>query len=291
MVYKNFPRYVAFANRCLDAAKRAWEFLEANPGNDWVQGINRSYQYNNAQVEMMKFYGACALYRATGAAKYNDYVLKTYQGFDYNRQFNAYQVFSVGDIGKGFIHYALVSNPNADVVKFFDEKFTGFQSVQLNNYNGKAWPTLIVDWAYFWGSCMPICHTPTELYIFNRVLGKDLTIPIQILRDTIHYILGMNPLSFSFISGYGENSVTNIYSTIYTKDSIDEIPKGYMAGGSNQYESGFMSNWVSKCYVDSDKEWTTNENAIYWNAALVLLMTLERGTAEMETDSKFASRP
>jgi hypothetical protein len=291
MVYKNFPRYVAFANRCLDAAKRAWEFLEANPGNDWAHGINRSYQYNDAQVEMMKFYGACALYRATGTAKYNDYVLKTYRGFDYNRQFNSYQVFSIGDIGKGFIHYALASNPNADVVTFFDEKFTGFQSIQLSNYNGKAWPTLIVDWAYFWGSCTPICRTPTELFIFNKVLGKDLTMPVQIIRDTIHYVLGLNPLSFSFVSGYGENCVTNIFSSIYTKDGIDEIPKGYMAGGANQYESGFMSNWVSKCYVDSDKEWTTNENAIYWNAALVLLLTLERGTAEMAIDSKFASRP
>ncbi|MDR0476257.1 MAG: glycoside hydrolase family 9 protein [Treponema sp.] len=291
MVYRDFPRHAAFANRCLDAAKRAWDYLEAHPGNDWIIGAGRNYHHSDADVNMIKFYGACALYRATGTAKYHDYILKTYQGFDYKREFNSYQVYSTGEIGKGFIHYALAANKNAEVVKFFDGQFTKFQSVQLNNYQGKAWPTLIVDWAYFWGSCMPICHTPTELFIFNKVLGKDLAMPVQIIRDSVHYVMGINPLSYSFVSGHGEHCVKNIYSTIYTKDGIDEIPPGYMAGGANQYDAGFMSNWVSKCYVDSDKEWTTNENAIYWNAALALLLTLERGTADIETGSKFASRP
>jgi hypothetical protein len=113
---------------------------------------------------------------------------------------------------------------------------------------------------------------PVEMYICNKVLGKDTTKSVELIHDSIHYILGINPMSFSFVTGYGENCVKNIYSGIFSYDGIDEVPRGYLAGGANQYEAGFMSNYVSKCYVDSDREWTTNEHAIYWNAAMVLFL-------------------
>ncbi|MDR0443838.1 MAG: glycoside hydrolase family 9 protein [Treponema sp.] len=282
IVYKSIPRYAAFADKCLAAAKRIWDYLEANPGNVWVNGAGRSYEHSQSETAMIKFWAAAALYRATGTAKYQEYVLKNYRGFDYNRQFNPYQVVTIGSLGTGFIHYAMSQNPDAACIKFFEEKFSTFQAGQLNNYREKAWPTALVDWAYFWGSSAPICKIPVELYMCNRALKKDTAMSVQMLRDSIHYLLGINPLSFSFVSGYGENCVKNIYSGIYSYDGIDEIPRGYLAGGANQYEAGFMSNYVSKSYVDSDREWTTNEHAIYWNAALVLSLAVEMGTAEMK---------
>jgi hypothetical protein len=33
-------------------------------------------------------------------------------------------------------------------------------------------------------------------------------------------------------------------------------------------------NAPAKCYLDNDSNWTTNENAIYWNADLVLDATM-----------------
>ena len=287
IVYKNISQYAAFAQKCLDTAKRAWEYLEANPVNTWVNGAGRGYYHSQSEVDMMKFWAAAALYRADGAMKYQDYILETYQGFNYDREFNSYQVTTTGYLGLGFIHYAMSKNTKDAVIDFFENKFSNFQTGQLNNYNAKNWPTSLYNWAYYWGSNFPICHTPVELYLFNKVLNKDLTYPVQLVRDAVHYILGINPLSFSFVSGYGENCVKNIFSGIYTHDGIDEIPNGYMAGGANQYESGFMSNYASKCYVDSDGEWTTNEHAIYWNAALVFALAVERGTVGVKGDSKF----
>ncbi|MDR0474528.1 MAG: glycoside hydrolase family 9 protein [Treponema sp.] len=287
IVYKNIPRHAAFAEKCLDAAKRAWAYLEAHPGNTWVYGIKRSYRRSAAEVEMMKFRAAAALYRAAGTAKFSDYVLKTYQGFDYKREFNAVEVYTMGSLGTGFMHYALAPSPDKELIKFFEAKFAGFLAGYLKHYNENTWPALIPEWAYFWGSNAAICRTSVELYMGSRILGKDLRQPVQLIRDSVHYLLGINPLSFSFVSGYGENCVRNIYSLIYTNDKIDEIPRGFMAGGANQYESGFMSEWPSKCYVDSDREWTTNEHAIYWNAVFAFCLTVERGTAGMETGSKF----
>ena len=280
-VYKNIPVYKAFADQCLAAARRAWTYLEARPNeHSWVNGAGRSYYYDAADTAKIKFLAAAALYRAAGEDKFQKYVVDNYRGFNYSREFNAYQVVTIGDIGTGFLHYAMSPNPNSAVIRFFREKFEGFENIVLKTYNEKAWPTALVDWAYFWGSNKPVVRIPVELYMCNKVLNKDTAKSIQVLRDSVNYILGINPLSFSFISGFGENSVKNIYSGIFSNDNIFEVPKGYLAGGANQYEAGFMSNYMAKCYLDSDREWTTNEHAIYWNAAMVLCLAVTIGTID-----------
>jgi len=281
IVYKNIPAYKTFADQCIAAARRAWAYLEARPKeHTWVSGAGRSYYYDAADAAKIKFLAAAALYRAAGEDKFQKYVIDNYRGFNYSREFNANQVVTIGDIGTGFLHYAMSQNPNSAVIKFFREKFEGFEKDILKTYNDKAWPAALVDWAYFWGSNKPVVRIPVELYMCNRVLNKDTAKSIQVLRDAVNYILGINPLSFSFISGFGENSVKSIYSGIFTYDNIYETPKGYLAGGANQYEAGFMSNYPAKCYVDSDREWTTNEHAIYWNAAMVLCLTVTIGTID-----------
>jgi hypothetical protein len=281
IVYKNIPAYKTFADQCIAAARRAWTYLEARPKeHSWVSGAGRSYYYDSAETAKIKFLAAAALYRAAGEDKFQKYVIDNYRGFNYSREFNANHVVTIGDIGTGFLHYAMSPNPNSAVIKFFRGKFEGFEKEILKTYNDKAWPNALVDWAYFWGSSKPVVRIPVELYMCNKVLNKDMAKSIQVLRDAVNYILGINPLSFSFISGFGENSVKSIYSGIFTSDNIYEVPRGYLAGGANQYEAGFMSNYPAKCYVDSDREWTTNEHAIYWNAAMVLCLTVAVGTID-----------
>ncbi|MCL2721648.1 MAG: glycoside hydrolase family 9 protein, partial [Treponema sp.] len=280
IVYKDIPIHRDFAARCLQAAVRAWNFLERNPNeHTWVHGAGRSYYYDAADTAKVKFLAAAALYRATNEEKYNRFVIDNYRRFNYQREFNANQVVSIGELGTGFIHYAMSENPDAAVMRHFGDRFRGFESGILNVYNSNVWTSALVNWAYFWGSSKPIVRIPVELYICNKLLNRDTSKSIEILRNSIHYLLGVNPLSFSFVSGHGENSVKNIYSGIFSYNGLSEIPKGFMAGGANQYEAGFMSNFASKCYIDIDREWTTNEHAIYWNAALVLSLAVLIGTA------------
>ena len=87
-------------------------------------------------------------------------------------------------------------------------------------------------------------------------------------------MLGINPISFSYVSGYGENSVENIFSAIYSSDAkLDpyKTPSGYFTEGTNPNNNRHLSKFDGKCYVDNDSEWTTNENTIYGNAAMILL--------------------
>ncbi|MDR0476258.1 MAG: glycoside hydrolase family 9 protein [Treponema sp.] len=300
IVYKDIPKHAAFADTCLAASKRAWAYLEGLPAgtNNWVDGAGRNYREDIKTVNIMKFWAACALYRATGDAVYNTYVTANYDkdsdfALSNKPRFNPSQVLHNGAFGAACIHYAKSSHAskNATVAEYFKGKYAGFKSGILGYYNQKNWPTMLVDWAYWWGSNEPLCRAPAELYLFDQVFGlsaEEQQKSITLIHDSVHYLLGINPLGFSFISGYGGHCVKNIFSGIYTYNydksngfAKYSIPPGYMAGGSSMYDLAFSSNWGSKNYVDSDREWTTNENAIYWNAALVLLLTLDRGTAEI----------
>jgi hypothetical protein len=96
------------------------------------------------------------------------------------------------------------------------------------------------------------------------------------MEDTAHHLLGINPMSFSYVSGHGENSVMNIYSAIFSEDKrLDpyQIPPGYFTEGTNHYDNRHLSKFDGKCYLDSDAEYTTNENTIYGNAAMTFLLT------------------
>ncbi|MBR5362255.1 MAG: glycoside hydrolase family 9 protein, partial [Oscillospiraceae bacterium] len=48
-------------------------------------------------------------------------------------------------------------------------------------------------------------------------------------------------------------------------------PSGYVTEGTNPNNNRQLSKYDGKCYMDSDAEWTTNENTIYGNAAMIFL--------------------
>ena len=124
---------------------------------------------------------------------------------------------------------------------------------------------------------MVLAQSSMTLLLGSMILeGKD-DIPDDVLnsnQSAFNYILGVNPVSFSYVSGYGENSVKNIYSAIYSKDAKlnpYKCPNGYVTEGANSSNNRHLSKYNAKCYMDSDAEWTTNENTIYGNAAMILL--------------------
>jgi hypothetical protein len=97
---------------------------------------------------------------------------------------------------------------------------------------------------------------------------------VNVARSNLDYVLGMNPMAFSYVSGFGDNSMKNTFSGIYGSDGKPGIPEGYMAGGANMYEGSWFSRFGGKCYNDINTEWTTNEHTIYWNSGLVFSAAL-----------------
>jgi endoglucanase len=93
----------------------------------------------------------------------------------------------------------------------------------------------------------------------------------------VDYVLGRNALNQSYVTGYGEASSQNEHSRWYAHEldpALPHPPNGTLAGGANSsiqdpYAQSKLTGCVAQfCYIDDIQSWSTNEEAINWNAAL-----------------------
>jgi endoglucanase len=99
------------------------------------------------------------------------------------------------------------------------------------------------------------------------------------VSESADYILGRNALAFSFVSGYGGNSLQHPHHRFWgnlPQSGFPPPPPGAVAGGPNAQpsdpdalNSGVMEFQPAKRYVDQIGSYSTNEVTINWNAPLV----------------------
>lgn len=281
MIYREFPEYADFAQQCLDTSLRAWKWINdpSNKMNTSIGAANRTYTFKKADFERSTFQAAGALYRATAltggdTSEYEEYLLENCQNENINQCFKAASISYSHSARSflGFFHY-LYNNENADpAIKDVFEQYTEWRTRYLKNDN---WGLIIPTWGFWWGSNKYVAQTAMTLTLGDlAAYGEVKDESRDVIERHFHYLLGVNPISFSYVSGFGENSVENIYSAIYSKDAKLEpyqCPAGYFTEGANNHNNPHLSKYIGKCYIDSDAEYTTNENTIYGNAAMIFL--------------------
>ncbi|MBN2533125.1 MAG: glycoside hydrolase family 9 protein [Spirochaetales bacterium] len=259
-----------FSALLLDAAVKGWEYLKDHP--DTVSSIPGPY-YDNDDADD-RFFAAAALYKATGNEEYGLYIREHYKAFSglFDDPQNAHGCGFPALTG--FFHYIGSGSVDPALNEWFIEKFARWRGVQLGRGYNNTWRNTLRYYDYYWGSNSPVLCTSMDLVIGSKLTGTYNSQVINVVRSNLNYILGVNPMSFSYVSGYGENSLKNVYSGIYNEDGLPDIPPGYMAGGANMYEGSWFSRFNGKCYNDVNTEWTTNEHTIYWNSGLVFSTAL-----------------
>ena len=99
--------------------------------------------------------------------------------------------------------------------------------------------------------------------------------------EALDYIFGRNGLDFSYVSGWGDTTLTYPHHRFWAGGIDPEFPlapKGILSGGPGAgmqdpyigglgYKRGTLAN--QRCYVDSAEAWSVNEITINWNAPLV----------------------
>ncbi|MEO1289205.1 MAG: glycoside hydrolase family 9 protein [Chloroflexota bacterium] len=262
----------AYAQELLQAAQYGWQYLEANP--DGVAPVPLPYEDFNDEDE--RLWAAAALYRATGEQVYHDYYLANYAEFADMWQSttdNAYGVMIMGMVA--FLEYGLADNTDADAMAWFDEEYSRWRAMMLERAEQDVWGTTLLMEDYYWGSNGVALYTVLTLYVGDLIVGEDLSQSTTIAQTTVNYLLGVNPLRFSYVSGYGVDSVERPHSAMWSTDGIDPVPAGILAGGPNEYTNPLLySSYPAKRYQDSDQNWSTNEHTIYWNSTLVFTLAL-----------------
>ncbi len=267
------PFNSAYADTLLASAEKAWDYLTVTSYVAVPPGPYQDFDDTND-----RFYAAAALYRATGAAEYNNYVLAHYT--EYAAMWDATDAngyFWDNLAMVGFLDYVKSANPNATVVSWWTTHFNTWRNTVLTRSQNGTWRNNLMDDDFFWGSNMPVLNGAKVLMAGARILGENGSAETKSARAALNYILGANPIAYSMVSGYGARSTRRIYSNQYSHDGKLGIPPGYMPGGPNNQNQTWYSNFAAKSYNDSNGNWTNNENAIYWNSALVFSAALAVG--------------
>lgn len=283
IIYKEIPAYQEFAEQCLATAMRAWNWVtdSSNAMHMSIGAANRTYTFTQEELNRDLFWAAGALYRAaiysgSDASAYESYLIAHCNASENQNCFTSMSL-SYSHAGRsflGFFHYLYGNqSANAQITEVFSQ-FATWRTKMLRN---DSWGTSFPAWGYWWGSNKNTAQSAMTLVLGSMILDGKTAVPENIqttAENTFHYLLGINPISFCYVSGNGENCVQNIFSAIYSKDAkLDpyQIPAGYFTEGSNYYNNRHLSKFDGKCYIDSDGEFTTNENTIYGNAAMILL--------------------
>ena len=274
VLYRKFDP--VYADNLLAKAKRGWAYLEANPNNIVATGMTGAIDDDRPY----RLWAAGQLFRATNDPKVEAYFLAHYAAL--NKVWtNDYGIGYGDDMGVlGWIAYLKTAKPNAEARGWFAGYFGRWRGVIDKRMASGAWRNYLLESNYFWGSNSVMADTQILRTLGDRALGEKDAGQTEAGRDCLNYLLGVNPLAFSYVSGYGANCVKHIYSCIYTSDGIDAIPAGYVPGGPNKYDGKLVSRYAGKCYRDSEYEWTLNENAIYYTSPVVFLTALAQSKSK-----------
>ena len=271
-VYKPFdPTY---ASKCLAAAEKAWIWLQKYPkvtfrNTDGV--LTGGYGDNDSRDEIL--WATAELWRTTKKEVYERYFLE-----HYTEQLPA---IAAGPPGWPRVAplalwtYTLDPAANKDAANAIRELSlkTADEIVERTKKNGYRHSLRNRD--YVWGSNGVVANYGVQLLI------ADAFKPDARYRDAalenLHYLLGRNTFSLSWVTQLGENPFRHPHHRPSQADNNPEPWPGLLSGGPNRSRQDPAMRKLAdlppaKMYLDDWESYAANEIAINWNAPLVFLL-------------------
>ncbi|MFD9700282.1 glycoside hydrolase family 9 protein [Lentzea sp. NPDC059081] len=266
-----------YSTTLLTAARKAYAAAKANPAkladpNDGTGGG----AYSDDTVSDEFYWAASELYATTGDASYRTDVTSSphYKAASLNRGgFHWGGTAPLGDITLALAPNGLPASDVAAIKSAFatvaDQHLTAMSSM------GYAAPYDNSSAGYVWGSNSSVLNNATVL-----ALAHDFTGAAKYrdgVFEALHYLLGRNPLSTSYVAGYGDQAVRNVHHRFWAHQNdptLPTAPAGSLAGGPNSALQDPIAQRLlvgcpqQRCWVDDIGAYSVNEVAINWNSSL-----------------------
>lgn len=292
------PFDVAFAQRLEKAALFGWEWLSRcglsslsspyAPLNTNYSGMdNAMTRSSGGVVERMMavdfpegrdsgqvrrgsmFWVAAELFALTGRPTYHQMLLETWD------KVNTTSLTSMAMGGFGSL--ACLSgckDPGRNLKESLETAFL-YRADNLAAMSKRSGYRAALDGNRFvWGSNIRLLNGAMSLFIAYKISGKEEYKEAGL--EQFHNICGRNPLGISYVTGFGERSVKNPRHFPSIADEVEEPLPGLLVGGPDMRRSDEYTRWLvpigtpaSKCYIDKEFSYATNDVAVSWNAMLV----------------------
>lgn len=293
-VYKDIPLYADFAQICLDAAIKAFNYVvehdmlsdakftnfsvkyfdskddiqldtQGNPTNFKTFGISTGAYGDSSSVDEM-FWAAAELYAATGEGRYHDYFKTYYEKLSEHSSMN-----SVTCAGFGTVCYLLNANADTTIQEELIAELKDKMKDDVRAFNRNAYMNSVLN--YYWGSNAEATVGASIMMMTDLFAQTDSY--DQYIQDNISYVLGRNYISKCYITGFGGNGVMNPHDRPCMADGIAAPKPGMIVGGPAREATeklDMIGAPLPSIYADISGSYETNEIAIYWQAEMIFVL-------------------
>jgi endoglucanase len=275
-VYKPFD--AAFATRALDAARRAWKWTEQYPNVTFRNppGISTG-EYGDSNCTDERLWASAELWRTTGENAYHQFFLSNYAAYLPILDSPAAEGWSMM-APMALRTYALARRKDADAKvqaairsRMLSAARAIVSATAANPYHVSLKPT-----DFHWGSNGIAAQYGMDLLIANAIAPNPTF--ANSARDDLHYLLGRNTFSLSWVTQVGEHSVLHPHHRPRGSGEQPGPWPGLLSGGPNAGRNdpvlaALPSNLPpEKYFADQTVSYASNEIAINWQATLVFLL-------------------
>jgi endoglucanase len=269
------PYDADFAAGALSAAERAWRWLLANPNVVFRNpaGVSTG-EYGDGDCSDERLWAAAELLRSTGRG-------------EYAAAFEAGQAAAVPAVGAGYpqdwgnvrnlamLAYLAAPGGDAAVRARIRADLLAAADAIAERTRAHAYRVSLRPEDYVWGSNGGVANYGVLLVLADRVEPRPAY--VQAARDNLHYLLGRNTFGLSFVTQVGDRPFQRPHHRPSGADANAEPWPGLLSGGPNRYGGDAVIDALpasppARRYRDDQASYASNENAINWNAALVLLL-------------------
>ena len=264
----------AFAERCLEAARKADKYLAGHP--DYKLTMNppgvTAGQYLDDSDRDARFTAKMAIYAATGETGFLDDAKAIYEE-DAAAVINSVSWKNNGIFGV----YLFLTSPNGktDNPEFYQTMLKELKNI-AEHLCGMADSSAynVANTLYEWGSNSYVANYGIVLAMAYDMTGDQKY--EQTAIEQLNYILGKNCMDYCFVSGFGTRSPKNQHNRLSI--SKKTMIEGALSGGPDaSREDDIMEAMAwetppAKMYVDDYRSYSTNEVAVYYNSSLVYLI-------------------
>lgn len=266
------------ASTYLTAAEKAYAAALANPARHAPSSDNQGGgPYDDTDVTDEFYWAAAELFITTGDPDYEDALLASpHHATLPEGDPMAWQTTAT----LGAISLAVVPNelaaPEREAVRAALVRGAREAEKLARKGYGAAAP------AYVWGSNSSVLNAGLV-----QAVAYDLTGDARHRKAALaalDYVLGRNPLSRSYVSGYGASPFENAHHRFFANAfhaSWPVPPPGIVAGGPNENLDGMTAPVIaslgltgcspSKCWADYEDGYSLTEVTVNWNAPLAWL--------------------
>ena len=259
-----------FSRICLDAAKKAAEYMDANPNQKGFRNPpsikTGQYEDNDHRDELL--WGYSELYKTTGDESY----LSKAKAVNLNDMSLAlgWQQVSL----YGLYAYATSNAPRDDHYQTIRSMILGEADKKIGYTKIDSYGVSLTVNEYVWGSNMNVADNGMLFVLADKISGTENY--SDAAMSQLDYLLGINTNSYCFVTGFG--SLSPVAPHHRPSQVVKKPMAGMLVGGPNAKLNDPYAKVVLKgkpfaeCYVDNDQSYSCNEITIYWNSPLVFLM-------------------